>query len=76
MCGRLNSTGAVVCVLRCGSKPGLHITSSNNLHQIWLDIRCYASAVLAMALCPCLCPSVISRCSVETDERIELVFGV
>ena len=40
--------------------------------------RCYASAVLAMGLCPrvCLCPSVTSRCSIETDERIELVFGM
>ena len=36
--------------------------------------RCYASAVLAMALCPSV--SVTSRCSIETGERIELVFGV
>jgi len=34
--------------------------------------RCYASAVLAMALCP----SVTSRSSTKTAERIELVFGV
>ena len=35
--------------------------------------RCYASAVLAMALCPsvCLsvCPSVTSRCSTKTAKR-------
>jgi len=24
----------------------------------------------------CLCPSVTSRCSIETAERIELVFGI
>jgi len=36
--------------------------------------RCYASAVLAMALCPSV--SVTSRCSIETGERIELGFGV
>ena len=36
--------------------------------------RCYASAVLAMALCPSV--SVTNRCSIETGERIELVFGV
>jgi len=32
--------------------------------------------VLAMALCPsvCLCLSVTRRCSIETDERIELGF--
>jgi len=34
--------------------------------------------VLAMALYPyvCLCLSVTSRSSAETDERIELVFGM
>jgi len=37
--------------------------------------RCYASAVLAMALCLSVCLSVTSRCSIETAERIELVFG-
>jgi len=36
--------------------------------------RCYASAVLAMGLC--LRPSVTSRSSIETDERIGLVFGM
>jgi len=36
--------------------------------------RCYASAVLAMGLCPSV--SVTSRCSIETDERIGLVFGM
>jgi len=34
--------------------------------------RCFASAILAM----CLCLSVTSQCSIETAERIELVFGV
>ena len=34
--------------------------------------RCYAYAVLAMALCQ----SVTSRSYIKTDERIELVFGV
>jgi len=37
--------------------------------------RCYASAVLAMGLCPSVCPSLTSPCSVETTERIELVFA-
>jgi len=31
--------------------------------------------VLAMALCPCLCPSAISRCSTETDGRIDLILA-
>jgi len=37
--------------------------------------RCYASAVLAMALCLSDRLSVTSRCSIETAERIELVFS-
>ena len=36
--------------------------------------RCFAPAVLAMGLCPSV--SVTSRCSIETAERIELVFGM
>ena len=35
--------------------------------------RCFASA---MSYTMCLCLSVTSQCSVETAERIELVFGV
>ena len=31
--------------------------------------------VLAIALCPCLCLYVTSRCSIETDGRINLVVG-
>ena len=34
------------------------------------------TAVLAMGLCLCVRLSVTSRCSIETDERIGLVFGV
>ena len=37
--------------------------------------RCYASAVLAMALCLRVRPFVTSRCSIETDGRIELAFA-
>jgi len=40
----------------------------------YFTARCYASAVLAMALCPSV--SVTSRCSIETAGRIELVFGM
>ena len=42
--------------------------------EYFFTARCYASAVLAMGLCPYL--SVTSRCSIETAERIELVFGM
>ena len=38
--------------------------------------RCYASAVLAMALCPSLRLSVTSRSTTKTAERIELMFGL
>jgi len=42
-----------------------------------LTARCYASAVLAMGLCPSVsvCLSVTSRYSIETAERIELVLA-
>jgi len=34
--------------------------------------------LLTVALCPCLsvCLSVTSRCSIKSDERINLVFGM
>jgi len=52
----------------------------NNANKYGYNIftaRCYASAVLAMGLCVRVrrCPSVTSRCSIETAERIELVFA-
>jgi len=31
--------------------------------------QCYATAALAMALCPSVCPSVTSRCSTKTAKR-------
>ena len=43
---------------------------------ILFSARCYASAVLAMGLCLSVCLSVTSRCSIETAERIEPVFGM
>jgi len=39
-------------------------------YSLIFTARCYASAVLAMGLCP----SVRIRCFIETAERIELVF--
>jgi len=37
----------------------------------FVTARCYASAILAMGLCPsvCLCPSVTSRSSTKTDKH-------
>jgi len=47
--------------------------------HVFLPVRRYASAdsLLAVALCLSVsaCLSVTSRCSVEADRRIELVFG-
>ena len=39
--------------------------------EVWVifTARCYASAVLATALCPSVCPSVTSRCSTKTAKR-------
>ena len=45
--------------------------SANTFVLLIFTARCYASAVPAMGLCP----SVTSRRSIETAERIELVFG-
>jgi len=45
-------------------KPGLHPRVA------------VLARVLAVALCPSVCPSVTSRCSVEMDERIDLVYGM
>jgi len=46
------------------------ITIAQKVSQYVFTARCYASAVLAMGLCP----SVTGRCSIETGKRIELVF--
>jgi len=47
----------------------------NCIPFIW-PVFTYASAVLAMGLCLSVCLSVTSRCSIETDERIELLLCV
>ena len=41
---------------------------ASNPPQVF-TVRCYASAVLAMALCLSVCPSVTSRCSIQTAKR-------
>jgi len=38
-------------------------------HHSVFTVWCYASAVLAMALCPSVCLSVTSRCSTKTAKR-------
>ena len=40
------------------------------VQEMVFTARCYASAVLAMALCPSVRPSVTSRCSTKTELRI------
>ena len=61
----------------CKSAPrSEQITSPAPHYSVFITARCYASAVLAMALCPsvCLsvcpsvCPSVTSRCSTKTAK--------
>jgi len=37
--------------------------------SIFVTARCHASAVLAMALCPSVCPSITSRCFTKTAKR-------
>ena len=43
--------------------------ASRHGRSLVFTARCYASAVLAMALCPSVCPSVTSRCSTKTAKR-------
>ena len=38
-------------------------------------VRCYARVVLAMGLCLSVRLSVTSRCSIKTNERIELLLA-
>jgi len=52
--------------------PDIFVSQFTCFYRVML----YASAVLAMGLCLSLCLSVTSRCSIETGERIELVFGM
>jgi len=47
---------------------------SENVFFTFSSARRYASAVLTVGRCLCL--SATSRCSIETDGRIELVFGM
>jgi len=49
----------------------LMLTSIINLISLSsvFTARCYASAVLAMALCPSVRPSVTSRCSTKTAKH-------
>ena len=62
--------GWFMCRGRCNQFPVFVIP------LLIFTARCYASAVLAMSLCPSVCLSVTSRCSIEMAERIELVFGM
>jgi len=58
------------CTLRPKNDTGARCYSFE-LCRLIFTARCYASAVLAMALsvCPSVCPSVISRCSTKTAKR-------
>jgi len=36
---------------------------------IFFNVLCYASTVCAVILCPSICPSITSRCSVKTTKH-------
>ena len=62
---------------RVGSR-GSDLISSERFSRGVLPSRCYARAGTsygAVSVSDCVCLSVTSRCSVEMDERINLVFG-
>ena len=58
------------CLIGISCKPDV-----SDVTKTIFTARCYASAVLAMALCPsvclsiCVCLSVTSRCSTKTAKR-------
>jgi len=58
------------------------LKKKRNIWNIWVWVinvftaQCYTSAVLAMGLCPSVCLSVTSRCSIKTAEQIELFLGM
>ena len=76
-------SGTVHLNARTTTSAHSHLTSGRITHAHWhqskqwvdgsngsvFTARCYASAVLAMALCPCLCVSVTSRCSTKTAKH-------
>ena len=45
------------------------IYTNTSVYCFFFTARCYASEVLAMALCPSVCPSVTSRSPSETAKR-------
>ena len=55
--------------------PRLGELNTSITSTFFFSVRRFASAVLAMALCLSVCPSVISRYSVKTAEEIDLDFG-
>jgi len=71
-----NCTWAMWLEARCTLRPQNDTAArcySFELCHLIFTARCYASAVLAMALCPSVCPpvcpSVTSRCSTKTAKR-------
>ena len=66
-------TGSGISWAICKSAPCSRQTTTPAPNQSFFTARCYASAVLAMALCPSVClsvrPSVTSRCSTKTAKR-------
>ena len=70
----LNDHYSQISIDRDYTPPALKQTvlyPNNDFISEWrvFTARCYASAVLAMALCPSVCPSVTSRCSTKTAKR-------
>jgi len=60
----------------CPLPSGLSLLLLQKLAFLRLPVRPMQVLVLAMTQCLCLSVSVVSRCSVETDEPVELVFAM
>ena len=65
----LSSEVQIVCIWSswCHCRPKNPSSLASFKSRLVFTARCYASAVLAMGLCPCL--PVTSRCSTKTAKR-------
>jgi len=70
-CDYVSGVGQIVSIwsswCRCYPKTPLSLASFKS--RLVFTARCYASAVLAMALCPSVCLSVTRQCCTKTAKR-------
>ena len=64
-------------VIECATDVGTQVDSTANVSSFSArDAVLLAMALYQLCVCLCVCVSVASRYCIETDARIELVFGI